>query len=102
MTHKIPDHIKELRGTLRPSSQRPAAGERLTESPETPDTLSRGAKKEWKSLAPVLVELGTLCRADLRAFEVDTDVFKPKVDCSPKEASSGEPTYASPTKKVDL
>lgn len=69
MTHKIPDHIKELRGTLRPSSQRPAAGERLTESPETPDTLSRGAKKEWKSLAPVLVELGTLCRADLRALE---------------------------------
>lgn len=39
--------------------------------------------------------------ADLRAFEVDTDVFKPKPE-SPRKEASGEPTYASPKKTVDL
>ena len=45
------------------------AADRLTEPPPPPDTLSQGAKQEWESLAPVVVELGTMCRGDLRAFE---------------------------------
>jgi P27 family predicted phage terminase small subunit len=61
---------KHLAGTYRADRDKPpAAGERLTEAPEPPDTLSLGARQEWIALAPVLVELGTLCRGDLRAFE---------------------------------
>ena len=45
------------------------AGDRLTKAPPPPDTLSIGARQEWQSLAPTVVELGTMCRGDLRAFE---------------------------------
>ena len=70
MNPKVSKELKELRGTDRADGNRPpAAGERLTEPPQAPDSLSRGAKQEWKTLAPVLVELGTVCRGDLRAFE---------------------------------
>ena len=65
-----PEALKRLSGTYRPDrdNQSPA-GDRLTESPEAPDTMSLGAKQEWKALSPVLVSLGTICKADLRAFE---------------------------------
>ena len=70
MNPKTSQELKKLRGTDRADRQRPiAAGERLKEPPEAPDTLSPGAVQEWKALAPVLVELGTVCRGDLRAFE---------------------------------
>jgi P27 family predicted phage terminase small subunit len=70
MNQKVPNELKKLRGTYRADrDNQPAAGERLTESPKPPDTMSLSAKQEWKALAPVLVELGTLCLADLRAFE---------------------------------
>ena len=39
--------------------------------------------------------------ADLRAFEPDTDIFKPKPE-SPRKEPSGEPAYNSPKKTVDL
>ena len=68
--HKTSQDLKKLRGTDRADRQTPtAAGDRLTQTPEAPDALSRGAKQEWIALAPVLVELGTICRGDLRAFE---------------------------------
>jgi P27 family predicted phage terminase small subunit len=67
---RTPDHLKKLRGTDRADRNKPAlAGERLTEPVPAPDTASRGAAKEWDALMPVLVELGTICKADLRAFE---------------------------------
>jgi P27 family predicted phage terminase small subunit len=62
--------LKRLSGTYRADrDHQPAAGERLTEVPPPPDNMSPGAKQEWINLAHVLVELGTLCRADLRALE---------------------------------
>ena len=65
-----PEALKHLSGTYRADrDNQPPAGERLREAPEAPATLSIGAKQEWDDLAPVLVELGTLCRADLRAFK---------------------------------
>ena len=46
------------------------AGDRLTKVPPAPKTLNQGARQEWKALTPVLVELGTICKADLRALEM--------------------------------
>jgi len=70
MNPKTSKELKKLRGTYRADREKSvAAGERLAEAPSPPDTLSRGAKKEWTALAGVLVELGTVCRGDLRAFE---------------------------------
>jgi P27 family predicted phage terminase small subunit len=67
---RVSDEIKDLRGTNRADRQKKAlAGERLTEPVPAPDTASGPAKKEWDKLMPILVELGTVCRADLRAFE---------------------------------
>lgn len=68
---RVPNELKELRGTERADRQKPAlAGDRLTVPVlPAPDTASRGANEEWDDLIPLLVELGTICRADLRAFE---------------------------------
>lgn len=67
---RIPNRLKRLRGTNRADRNIVAkAGDRIAEPPEAPDTLSDGARKEWEALAPVLVELGTICKGDLRAFE---------------------------------
>ena len=72
--------LKKLSGTYRPDRERPkGAGDRLTETPEPPDSLSYGARKEWEALAPVLVEMGTVCRADLRAFEQLTETLATQV-----------------------
>lgn len=67
---KKTNELKRLSGTYRADRDKPAqtAGERLTEAPEPPDTLSRGAKQEWQGLACVLVELGVLTLADLRTL----------------------------------
>ena len=68
--HRKSNEEKQLAGTYRKDRDKATlAGVRLTEAPEPPDTLSNGARVEWQSLAPVLVELGTICRGDLRAFE---------------------------------
>jgi P27 family predicted phage terminase small subunit len=65
-----PEHLKQLYGTARKDRQRAAAaGDRLTEPPDAPSTLSAGARAEWHALAPILVEMETLCRGDLRALE---------------------------------
>jgi P27 family predicted phage terminase small subunit len=68
--HRKSNEQKRLAGTYRKDRDvKPTAGERLTEAPEAPDAMSRGAVQEWEALAPVLVKLGTICRGDLRAFE---------------------------------
>ncbi len=70
MTEKLPTETKRLKGTFRQSRERGGigAGARLTEAPLPPETLSGGAIGEWNWLAPVLVELEVLTRADLRTL----------------------------------
>src|SRR5918997_6578414 len=43
---------------------------RLDEAPEPPAHLSARAAAEWRRLAPVAAELGSLTEADLRGFEL--------------------------------
>jgi P27 family predicted phage terminase small subunit len=43
---------------------------RLESIPEPPDTLSAGAKQEWKVLSPIIYELQTARPADLRTLEL--------------------------------
>lgn len=63
--------IKAEKGTLRNCRQAPqTAAEALTTVPLAPDHLSEAAKAEWDRLAPLVVSLGTMSRADLRAFEL--------------------------------
>jgi P27 family predicted phage terminase small subunit len=45
------------------------ARDRLKKVPPPPRTLSPSGAKEWKKLAPTVVDLGTVCRGDLRALE---------------------------------
>jgi P27 family predicted phage terminase small subunit len=70
MTEKLPTETKRLKGTFRQSRERGGieAGARLAEVPLPPETLSSGAMGEWNWLAPVLVELEVLTRADLRTL----------------------------------
>jgi len=70
MTERLPSETKKLQRTLRPSREREGieAGAKLTEPPEPPESLSEVAKTEWHGLAPVLVELEVLTRADLRTL----------------------------------
>ena len=63
------NEAKHLSNTWRKDRDVPVTvGDRLTEPPEPPETLSQGARAEWIVQAPVLVGLGTLCEGDLRAF----------------------------------
>lgn len=58
---------KTARGTLRADRIKAVpAGERLLEVPKPPAGLSKAAAAEWAGLAGVLVEVGSLTRADLR------------------------------------
>src|SRR5919202_2961857 len=62
---------KRLRGTYRADRSAPAApSERLSRCPPPPATLTDAGTAEWKRLAPIAHRLGTLCAADLRAFEL--------------------------------
>jgi len=72
MSEKIPTETKRLRGSFRQSRERGGieAGARLSEAPLPPNTLSVGAVAEWGALAPVLVDLELLTRADLRTLEL--------------------------------
>ena len=63
--------LKAAAGTLRPGRIRATpAGERLLEVPKPPAGLDPAAAAEWKRLAPLLVEVGTLTAADLRALQL--------------------------------
>lgn len=63
--------IKAAQGTLRNHRQDTlTAADALTETPPPPGHLSDAAQTEWTRLAPLVVELGTMSRADLRAFEL--------------------------------
>lgn len=62
---------KTAAGTLRKSRMKQApAGERLVEAPPPPPGLSSAAAAEWARLAEVLVEVGSLTRADLRGLSM--------------------------------
>lgn len=62
---------KAARGTLRADRMKQVpAGERLLEVPKPPAGLDPAAAAEWKRLAPLLVEVGTLTAADLRALQL--------------------------------
>lgn len=71
MSARASQRIKQLRGTARADRQKaPGAHERLQCTPEPPPNLSEAAAAEWRALAPLLVEAGTLTPADLRALEL--------------------------------
>lgn len=72
--------ILEAKGAFKhdPQRKRHTANETakaLPKCPAAPRTLSALAKKEWKQLAPVAFELGTLTNSDLRAFELLCEVL---------------------------
>jgi P27 family predicted phage terminase small subunit len=50
-------------------------GYRLESSPEPPDTLSEGAKQEWKAIVPVIYELRMARPADLRTLELMCEIL---------------------------
>jgi P27 family predicted phage terminase small subunit len=70
MSEKLPTETKRLRGSFRQSRERGGidAGAGLSEAPLPSESLSDGAVTEWEWLAPVLVSMGLLTFADLRAL----------------------------------
>lgn len=88
----VADRVKTTRGTLR--GRKPAAaGDRLTEPPRPPARLSAAAKREWRALADVLVEVGTLTQADLRALALLSELL---ADVSALEAEVRRDGYTIP------
>jgi len=87
---RTPERLKKLRGTNRADRDKPpAAGERIVAVPEAPDSLSHGARTEWKALAPILVEIGTLCQADLRALTQLCETLSAQVELQAIVAKEG-------------
>jgi len=71
MTSRLSPNVKNLRGTVRNDrTPKPTALDRLRTAPQAPAHLSERARIEWKALAPVCCEMGTLTNADLRALEL--------------------------------
>lgn len=71
MPARLSERTKRLRGTSRSGRQKNVpAGERLTTAPQPPAEMNERAAIEWRSLAPVLCDLGTLTAADLRALRL--------------------------------
>lgn len=67
---------KAARGTLRADRMKQVpAGERLLEVPPAPGDLSKDAAAEWKRLAGVLVEVGSLTLADLRGLALLCEIL---------------------------
>ena len=68
---KLSKQTKQLKGTYRKERDKATirADQALMEAPPPPDTLTNGGRLEWLKLAPLACELGTITRADLRAFE---------------------------------
>jgi len=68
---KLTRDLKLRKGTYQPCRDKPTitARQALQKPAEPPDTLTTGARKEWLALMPVSVEVQTITRADLRAFE---------------------------------
>jgi len=71
MSSRLSQTVKNLRGTVRIDRlPKPTALDRLRTAPQAPAHLSERARIEWKALAPVCCEMGTLTNADLRALEL--------------------------------
>lgn len=69
MVQRLSESTKRARGTSRPSRQKQTpVGERLTEAPLPPASLSAGAADEWHGLSEILVGTGVLTAADLPAL----------------------------------
>lgn len=69
--HRKSSISKRLTRTARRDRQpRREFAQRLNRAPMPPQSLSEGAKAEWKRLAPAAVGIGSLTAADLRAFEL--------------------------------
>jgi P27 family predicted phage terminase small subunit len=74
--YRKPESKKRVSGTFRRDRAKKApSGEALASVPPAPDHLSPVARKEWQRLAPHLVKQGTMARADLRAFELLSEVL---------------------------
>ena len=65
MNDRLPKTRKNLAGTYRPSRDRFDPADALKEAPEPPVGLCEGAAAHWNELAPTLVALRLLSRADL-------------------------------------
>jgi len=71
MSIRVPQATKKLRGTTRKDRDTaPEPQARLTVTPRPPTSLSAAARAEWRTLAPILVAMGTLRGADLRALRL--------------------------------
>ena len=75
---------------------RPAGNpsDRLDKCPAPPRHLSERARVEWRRLGPVAVALGTLTRADLRAFELLVETLATETTAREEVTASG---YSVPT-----
>ena len=62
---------KRITGTARLDRQpKRDRADRLTRAVSPPKRLSERAAGEWRALMPAVISLGTISRADLRAFEL--------------------------------
>jgi phage terminase small subunit len=70
---KVPDNVKELRGTKQPCRSTGDGWvefEELTEAPDPPQYLEIEARQYWERIVPIMLAKKVLTIADLEAVEV--------------------------------
>lgn len=65
-------------------------------APKPPSWLDRGAKKEWRRVAPLLEEMGLLTHLDQTALAVYCQSYSQLVECE-KQLQGEEMTYTTPS-----
>ena len=73
--HRKPADILALKGAFRKDRANKIIKPKPPKRPGMPPTLSEGARKEWKRLAPKTYALGTLHDPDVRSFELLCEVL---------------------------
>lgn len=75
---KLPTAIKVAKGTARKDrlpKEEPESRELSLDETKPPKIFNAEAKKHWKEYLPILVEMGTLKKADLSLFEQLCQVY---------------------------
>ncbi len=87
----VPTRLKILRGNPghRPLNDQEPIPEKPSKVPRAPRHLRDAAKKEWRRIAPVLLDLGLLTEIDTVALAAYCEVYASWVDASTSLAKTG-------------
>ena len=95
----VPTRLKILRGNpgKRPLNDQEPIPEKPAKVPRAPRHLRDAAKKEWRRIAPILLDLGILTEIDTVALAAYCEAYASWVDASTSLAKTGTIIVAKDT-----